>query len=91
MKTLRNATIAGVAGFAMIAAASLVAPSQAHANNFGAALLGFGVATAVIAATSHPVYAAPVYAAPVRTCTYQNRFVGYNAYGQAVYQRVTVC
>ena len=93
MKTLRNTVIAGVAGFAFIAAGAVAAPSQAQASNLGAALVGGLIVGGIIgAAASRPVYAAPVYAAPVyRTCSWQNQFVGYNAYGQAVYQKVKVC
>jgi len=88
MKTLRNVTIAGVAGFAMIAAGSVAAPTQANANGWGAALVGIGVATAIVAATTpHPVYAAPVY----RACTYQDVLVGYDKYGRPVIQRNRVC
>ena len=92
MKTVRNTVIAGVAGFAMIAAGSLVTPSQAQANNLGAALVGGLIVGGLIgAAASRPVYAAPIYGTPVYACSWQNQFIGYNAYGQAVYQKVSIC
>lgn len=92
MKTLRNTVIAGVAGFAFIAAGAVAAPSQAQASNLGAALVGGLIVGGLVATAANNAYAAPVYGVPVyRTCSWQNQFVGYNAYGQAVYQKVKVC
>ena len=93
MKTLRNTVIAGVAGFAFVAAGALAAPSQAEAGNLGKALVGGLIVGGIIgAAASQNAYAGPVYGAPVyRACSWQTQFVGYNGYGQAVYQKVKVC
>ena len=92
MKTLRNTVIAGVAGFAFIAAGAVAAPSQANANNLGAALVGGLIVGGIIgAAASQNAYAGPVYGTPAYACSWQTQFVGYNAYGQAVYQKVRVC
>jgi hypothetical protein len=92
MKTLRNSVIAGVAGFAFVAAGALAAPSQAHANNLGAAVFGgLVVGTLLGAAATHNAYAVPVYGAPVYTCSWQTQFVGYNAWGKPVYQKVQIC
>ncbi len=92
MKTLRNTVIAGVAGFAFIAAGAVAAPSQAQAGNLGAALVGGLIVGGIIgAAATQNAYAGPVYGTPVYACSWQTQFVGYNAYGQAVYQKVKVC
>ena len=60
-----------------------------------AAITGFAADRGVkglVATAANNAYAAPVYGVPVyRTCSWQNQFVGYNAYGQAVYQKVKVC
>jgi hypothetical protein len=93
-KTIRNFTIAGAAGIAMIAAGSLATPTQAHAGgkHIAGAIIGGLVAGAIIGAASRPAYAQPSYGVVYQpTCTWQNQFQGYNGYGQAVYQRVQVC
>jgi hypothetical protein len=92
MNKFHKIAVAGLAGVAMIAASSVVAPSQAEAkhNLLVAGAIGLGLGLAL----SKPVYGGPVvYGAPVyQSCWWQKQFTGYyNQWGQPIYQNVKVC
>jgi hypothetical protein len=91
MNRFHKIAVAGLAGVAMIAATSVVAPSQAEAkhNLLAAGALGFVLGAGLASqAYGGPVYGAPVY----QSCWWQKQFTGYyNAYGQPIYHNVKVC
>ena len=93
MTNLAKSFSAGLAGIAMIAAVSVAVPTEAQAGNgqlFGAFASGL-----VLGAIASNGYGYPVYSQPYVTyqphCWWKKQFVGYNYYGQPVYQSVQVC
>lgn len=87
---IRNVAIAAVAGIAFVAAGSIGAPSEAHANGkVAAALIGGALLGGFIASQTAPVYGAPVYYAP--TCFWQTQKVWHPYGGYYTLQKVKVC
>jgi hypothetical protein len=86
MNMISKGLVAGVAGLAMIAAASS-AEAKIHP---GAAFVG-GVVLGTVLSHAAPVYGAP-YGVYQPTCGWhwEKQFVGYNYYGQPIYQKVKV-
>jgi len=89
MNMIRKTVIAGAAAIAMVAAGSIAAPSQAHANNKAVAAFVGGALLGGFLASQTPVYATPVYVQP--TCRWQQQQVVNPYTGLWTWQTVKVC
>ncbi len=89
----RIRTIAAAAAIALVAASS-ASPANAGGKQLGAALLGGFVAGAIIshAANSHAYGYNNGYGVVYQQkCWWEKQFVGYDYYGNKMFQKVQVC
>ncbi len=89
MTKIRKTAIAAMTALTLVPALSVANPGEAQAGGkAAAALIGGAIIGGIIASHARPVYAAPVYQT---SCWYENKFVGYDAYGRQVFQKTQVC
>ena len=89
MTKIRKTMIAAMTALTLVPAMSMANPTEAQAGGkAAAALIGGAILGGIIASQVRPAYATPVY---TTSCWYENKFVGYDAYGRQVFQKTQVC
>ena len=89
MTNLSRTFAAGLAGIAMIAAVAAPSPASANHNLLGAFAGGLVLGAIASNGYGYPAYGQSYVYQP--RCWWKKEFVGYNYYGQPVYQKVQVC